>query len=349
MCPMSPRPIAYVMEQTLGNITHYRNLRLAEPATTSELRRWLPIEYRESRVPWTIHGSYLARRALASVIDEVDGAFIHTMTLAPASIDLFLKKPVVISSDGPAMAKSGMREAYGDPMDGALARLAKREVHRQVLKRAAGCVAWSNWAKESFVRDYGRRERDVAVIPPGVDLQLYAPGDRDHELPRILFVGGAFLRKGGDLLLQVFRKHLRGRAELVLVTRDAVPTEPGVSVHRNLGNNSRELLHLYATCDVFVLPTRADCWSLVLTEALAAGMPVITTRVGGLAELVTEGKTGHLIDVDDEQALETALLSLALDRDKCRAMACSAREDAFARFQASANAQALFDFVRSRC
>lgn len=346
---MSLRPIAYVMEQTLGNATHYSNLRRTESPETSDSRRWVPIEYRASRLPWTIHGSWLARQALAPIIDDVDGVFIHTMTLAPASIDLFHKKPVVISSDGPAMAKSGMRTIYGDPPDSVFSRLAKREVHRQVLKRAVGCVAWSNWAKESFVQDYGCRENDVAVICPGVDLQAYAPGDRSHERPRILFVGGDFVRKGGDLLLRVFRKYLRERADLVLVTRDNVPDEPGVAVYRNLGHNSVELRSLYATCDVFVLPTRADCWSLVITEALAAGMPIVTTRVGGVPELVIEGKTGHLTDVDDERALLAALLSVTLDRDKRREMAIAARVDAVARFNAATNGKALFDFVRSRC
>jgi glycosyltransferase involved in cell wall biosynthesis len=296
-----------------------------------------------------VRGSWLARRALAPIIDDVDGVFIHTMTLAPALVDLFHKKPVVISSDGPAMAKLGMRGAYGDPAEHRLARLAKRELYRQVFKRAAGFVGWSHWAKDSFVRDYGCSERDVAVIPPGVDLDLYAPGDRDHPLPRILFVGGDFERKGGDLVREVFRKHLRGRAELVLVTRDDVSEEPGVTVHRNLGANSAELLNLYATCDIFALPTRADCYSLVCMEALAAGMPVVTTRVGGIPDLVVEGKTGHLIEVDDEQALTAALSSIVLDCDKRREMAIAARADALARFSASANAKALFDFVRARC
>jgi glycosyltransferase involved in cell wall biosynthesis len=346
---MSSRRIAYVMEQTLGSATHYLNLRRAESVDWGGSHRWLPIAYEASRLPWTVRGSWLARRALAPIIDDVDGVFIHTMTLAPASIDLFRKKPVVISSDGPAMAKSGMRGAYGDAPERPLARMAKRELYRQVFKHAAGFVAWSQWAKESLVRHYGCPERDVAVIPPGVDLDLYVPGAHDHPLPRILFVGGDFLRKGGGLLLDVYRKHLRGHSELVLVTRDQVAEEPGVTVYRNIAANSPELLELYASCDVFALPTTADCYSLVCMEALAAGMPVVTTRVGGIPDLVIEGKTGHLIEVNDEEGLAAALSSFVFDRHKLRDMAQAARADALARFSASTNANVLFEFVRSRC
>jgi glycosyltransferase involved in cell wall biosynthesis len=346
---VSERPIAYVMEQTLGSITHYLNLRRAETASGQPPHRWIPIEYRKSMLPWTLPGSWRTRQALRPIINELDGIFIHTMTLAPASLDLFDKKPVIISCDGTPIAKRNMRAAYGLGPQRRFSELAKRELHRRVFERAAGFVAWSTWAKQSLVTDYGCRADDVAVIPPGVDLELFAPGDRDHPLPRILFVGGDFVRKGGDLLLDVFRKHLRGFAELVLVTGAEIADEPGVSIHRNVRANSDELRDLYATSDIFALPTRADCHSLVCMEAMAAGLPVVTTRVGGIPDLVAEGETGHLVEVDDEQTLKSALLSLSLDTAKRKQMATDARLDAKRRFGARENAQLLFDFVRSRC
>jgi hypothetical protein len=60
------------MEQTLGNITHYLNLRRAESIAGSELPRWLPIEYRPGRLPWTVSGGWLARRALLPVLSEIE-------------------------------------------------------------------------------------------------------------------------------------------------------------------------------------------------------------------------------------------------------------------------------------
>ena len=346
---MSARPIAYVMEQTLGNITHYLNLKRAEAVAVSPGPRWLPIEYQAGRLPWTVQGGLIARKALGEVLPEVDGIFMHTTTLALMCVDYFRKKPAILSTDGTPSNKRNMRSAYGLKEQSGLRERTKRSLYRKVYGTAAGLVGWSHWTKASFVEDYGYREEDVAVIPPGVDLAAFVAGDREHELPRLLFVGGDFERKGGSLLLDVFRKRLRGRAELILVTRDDVKPEPGVQVHRDVKANSPELRHLYATSDIFVLPTQADCFSLVCMEALAAGMPVVSTRVGGIPDIVIDGKTGHLLDADDSAALGDALETLVADPGLRHEMGKNGHADAVLRFDARENARRLFEFVRARC
>jgi glycosyltransferase involved in cell wall biosynthesis len=346
---MTPKPIAYLMEQTLGSVTHYANLRREEATSQFNLPRWVPIEYVPGRLPWTITGSLQARRALRGMLDEIDGVFIHTTTIAPLSVDYFRNKPTVLSSDGTPLNKREMRAAYGLQPESSLARRTKQRFYREIFARAAGFVAWSSWTKHSFVEDYGCREEDVAVIPPGIDLQLFSEGDRDHELPRILFVGADFVRKGGEMLLDVFRRKLRGRAELLLVTKADVTEEPGVHVFRNVGANSDTLLKLYRTSDLFVLPTRADCYSLVCMEALAAGLPVVATRVGGIPDMIQDGETGHLIDVGDSIALSDKLEALIGDEAHRRQMGARGRAGAVERFDLRENARRLFEFVRSRC
>ncbi len=346
---MAPKPIAYVMEQTLGNVTHYLNLLRAESVAEAPSPRWLTIEYKKTRVPWTVTGGLLARRAIAEVLPEVDGIFMHTTTLAMLCVDHFRRKPAVLSTDGTPSNKRHMRDAYGLRQQGRVTAEAKRALYRTVYGTAAGLVGWSNWVKGSFVEDYGYREADVAVIPPGVNLDQFTAGDRNHELPRLLFVGGDFERKGGALLLDVFRRRLRGRAELILVTRDEVQIEPGVQVHRNLQANSQQLRDLFATSDVFVLPTFADCFSLVIMEALASGMPVVATRVGGIPDMVVEGKTGHLLEAGDGERLGDVLESLLTDPNRRREMGVSGRADAEQRYDAKVNARRLFEFVRARC
>jgi glycosyltransferase involved in cell wall biosynthesis len=346
---MSGRPIAYVMEQTLGSVTHYLNLRQGEPTVVEGKRHWLPIEYSEGKLPWTFRGSLDARRALHQVMHEIDGIFMHTTTLAPLCADYFGKRPTVISSDGTPANKRDMRQAYGLPPESRSAEWLKRAAYSAIFARCAGLVAWSNWTKQSFVEDYGCAEEDVAVIPPGIDLERFVAGDREHELPRILFVGGDLVRKGGDTLLEVFRKRLRGKAELILVTRTAVAEEPGVRVHQNVSANSPELRELYATSDVFVLPTRADCYSLVCMEALAASLPIVATRVGGIPDMVHVGSTGFLVDVDHPTELGDILETLVGNPAQRQIMAKACRAEAIRRFDARANAQQLYDFVRSRC
>jgi glycosyltransferase involved in cell wall biosynthesis len=335
------------MEQTLGSITHYLNLRREETAADVP-PRWLPIEFKSTRVPWAVAGSLRARQALSPLLDQVDGIFLHTTTISLLAGDIFRKKPAVLSTDATPLNKRHMRLEYGLHAHSRLAENAKRSVYRYIFRRAAGFVAWSNWAKASFVDDYGCREQDVAVIPPGIQLDQFVPGDRSHPLPRILFVGGDFVRKGGDLLLEVFRKRLRGRAELVLVTRDATgPEEPGVIVHRDVSANSSKLRELYGTSDIFALPTRADCYSVACIEAMAAGLPVVTTNVGGIPDIVVGN--GFLIAPDDGPALGDALETLVTDASMRRRMGEAGRDLAARRFEARENARQLFEFVRSRC
>lgn len=346
---MSDRTVACVMEQTLGSITHYLNMRRHEAVVPGCKPMWLPVEYHGSRLPWTVTGSMLARRALGPMLDQIDGIFMHTTTLAPLAVDYFRRKPTILSSDGTHLNKRTMRHAYGLKPERRALTQTKRILYREVFARANGFVAWSNWVKESFVNDYGCREEDVVVIPPGVDLDELSSGDRNHELPRILFVGGDFERKGGDLLLKVFRERLYGKAELILVTRAELPKEPGVQVYRNLQPNSAALRELYRSSDIFVLPSRADCYSLVCMEALAAGLPVVATRVGGIPDLLREGETGHLIDVDDKAALGDAVEALVKEPARRRAMGVRGRQQATLSFDSRENTRLLFEFVRGRC
>lgn len=336
------------MEQTLGNVTHYLNLKAASGTDQTHAISWLPVEFVGGRLPWTVRGSWAARRLLSEALGDVEAAFIHTMTLAPACFDLFHKKPVIVSTDGPAMAKLSMREAYGQSPEPWLASAAKREMFRFGFSRAAGFVAWSDWAKQSLVRDYGCREHDVAVIPPGVDLTAFRPQPRDHERPKVLFVGGDFARKGGEILLAAHRARLRGIAELHLVTRDAVAPEPDVHVYNGVSANSPVLRELFGSCDLLALPTLADCFPLVGMEALAAGLPVVATSVGGLPDLVREGVNGHLVPPRDVEALAARLFDLVSDRARRQAMSAEARRDAEARFCAARNARRLFDYVAAR-
>jgi glycosyltransferase involved in cell wall biosynthesis len=345
---MKESSVACVMEQTLGSVTHYLNLRKNDDVLPACKPRWLPVEYEPGRLPWTINGSLIARRQLGPVVSDVDAIFVHTTTLAPLCVDYFGRKPTVISSDGTPLNKRHMRGAYGLKPESRVAESVKRTLYREVFARASGFVAWSHWTKQSFVEDYGCAEKDVVVIPPGIDRSRFRAGDRDHELPRLLFVGGDFARKGGDLLLQVFRERLRGKAELRLVTGASVATEPGVQVYSGLKPNSEELLELYRTSDVFVLPTRGDCYPLVCMEALASGLPMVATRVGGISDMVQEGKTGHLVDVDDAGALGDALLALIENPAQRRVMSEQGQQDAAARFDARENARRLFEFICAR-
>lgn len=174
---------------------------------------------------------------------------------------------------------------YGRPQPGPRKRRLRDALFRYGLERCTLVTPWSRWAARSFAGQYGVPEDRIRVIPPGIDIIAWSVAARDAATDRplrLLFVGADFERKGGLLLLDVYRRHLRGRCELHMVTRDRVPEEPGVRVYAGFGPNDEGLRALYARCDALVLPTRADCFSLAALEAMASGLPVIICPMGGI-------------------------------------------------------------------
>jgi glycosyltransferase involved in cell wall biosynthesis len=168
-----------------------------------------------------------------------------------------------------------------------------------------------------------------------------------HDGPlKLLFVGGDYKRKGGDLLRDVVETKLDGACELHMVTADALPNSERVFVYNGVKPHSPELLRLYQECDVFVLPTRGDCLAVVLGEAMASSLPIITTHVGAHAEAVEDGKSGFVIEMDDAEALTDRLRRLAADRRLVASMGARSREVGESRFDLAKGAATIAQILR---
>src|SRR5262249_1642726 len=119
-----------------------------------------------------------------------------------------------------------------------LVESAKTSLHRAVMRHVNRFTTWSEWAKRSLERDYGARADRITVIHPGAVLDRFPdPAVRASWSAgplKVLFVGGDFVRKGGDLLLDVWRRELRDRVELHLVTGAELREEPGIHVYRGV-------------------------------------------------------------------------------------------------------------------
>src|SRR5262249_4306940 len=150
---------------------------------------------------------------------------------------------------------------------------------------------------------------------------------------------------GGPRLLECMRGPLADRCELHLVTADAVPPQRNVYIHRGLSPNSVELRRLFAEADLFVLPSMADCSGIVLMEAVAAGLPVITTAIAALPEAVHPGESGLLVPAGDTHALEQAVTALVDNPRLRRQMGRASYELACRKFDAQRNGRALLDVV----
>ena len=163
----------------------------------------------------------------------------------------------------------------------------------------------------------------------------------------MLFIGADFERKGGDLLLQVAARPGFRDVQFHLVSRSfkGVKTE-NVHVHENITSNSPEMLELYRRADVFALPTRADSYSVSNIEAMAMGLPVITTNVGGIGDIVEEGETGYFVPAGDVAALADRLARLQRDPDLRIRMGEMGRRRVEMRFNGEKIAADLVDLMK---
>jgi glycosyltransferase involved in cell wall biosynthesis len=329
----APYTIGFLLEQTLGHITHSANLQTNVPGDPAVYALWglIPWETRgvAARLPgyrsnWTIRAGILARRALAKMQREakLDALFIHTQVPAVLLPDWLSQVPSVVSLDATPCQYDALGNFYGHQKSAGWLEQQKLRLNRLCFQRAQHLVTWSHWTAKSLTTDYGIPAEKITVIPPGVNVdawQPHIPHIVDKRV-KILFVGGDLQRKGGYDLLEAAR-YLRAeldsagsriQLELHLVTRADVPQEPGLFVYRDMQPNSTELKALFHACDLFCLPTLGDCLPMVLSEAGAAGLPMIATDVGAINEIVKDGNTGFLIAPSSITALVEALRILVL-------------------------------------
>lgn len=301
-----------------------------------------------SRVRGTMRGVLQTSSALRS--DHFDALCFLTHNPAVFQQRALARTPTMVWTDVTPIQLDGLAASYDHPISrSSLVGRAKTAIVRHTFQQAAACAGWSEWARRSFVEDYGVPRERTLVVAPGIDLKLWAYDEaqcealrNENTLPRLLFVGGHFERKGGRILLEVYRSKLRGRCELDLVTRDDVPNEPGVRVHRGLSPKSPELVDLYRAANAFVLPTRGDCFSIASLEAMAMGLPVIVSASGGIADIVLQEQTGFLLRGEDiAPALQQALQVVLGDAARRQAMGRAGRARVERHFNAENTALAL--------
>ncbi len=233
---------------------------------------------------------------------------------------------------------------YGSPHDPEpIARL-KYSLWCGFMHRSTVMQAWSNWARESAISDYGVPPERVFINPPGVDLQQWRPSPDPSQAQgqrplRVLFVGADFQRKGGDLLLEWFRSRQSGGCELHLVTREPVRGGQGVYVYNSMQPNSPELMQLYYQSDLFVLPSRAECFGIATVEAMSTGLPVITSDVGGVHDIVEPGRNGYIVPSEDIRSLGAAIERILGDASLREIMCKESRVLAEQRFDVQKNAR----------
>jgi glycosyltransferase involved in cell wall biosynthesis len=211
-----------------------------------------------------------------------------------------------------------------------------RETERAALAAAARVVVTSEATARIVMADYDVPFQRISIVRPGNDPVLPAPGSNDGVV-RLLSVGSVVPVKGYDLLIAAVATLTHMPWRLTIAgdrTRNPVAAAQlaaDIEAH-GLGDRvamlgavpPERIIELFLTSDVFVLASRFEGYGMALAEAIAHGIPVVSTRAGAIPQTVPAG-TGLLVPPDDAAALARALCRLIGDPAERRRFAANAR------------------------
>ena len=267
----------------------------------------------------------IASWAVRGEVDIIDAHFSWPDGVAAARVARKLRLPYVVTL-------RGVLDRYaGHPI--------KRPSIIRSLNAAAAVIAVSDSLKQSAIH-LGLDAHKIHVIPNGVDGDIFKPGDRRAartELGRapdetmLVTVGHLCRRKGVHRVLELLPELVRrdGSIRYVVIGADGAEDRFAAHLHRltrRLGLLDRvtftgpleapDIARWLQAADLFVLPTGNEGWCNALCEAVATGLPVVCTDVGGNGEIVSHS-AGALVPFGDRSALLTAIrqmLTTAPDR-----------------------------------
>lgn len=213
-------------------------------------------------------------------------------------------------------------------------------------KRLQSVIAISDMVKQDIIRWYHIPEERITVVYNGVDIEHFHPRNRQHrEEIRIrhgigrdelvfLFVSNNFRMKGLDFLIKALAELKKEGClffKLLVVGRDR--KEPYLHLGKKLGISERVIFagstdepeKYYGAADLLIHPTFYDACSLTVLEALASGLPVITTYSNGASGIITQGQEGFIVsDPRDIQDL-VEKITFFLDHEKVQRVSNAAR------------------------
>jgi N-acetyl-alpha-D-glucosaminyl L-malate synthase BshA len=204
------------------------------------------------------------------------------------------------------------------------------EYLRKETYNAFGCTACDVKVIHNFIDPelYNRERYPSAKSQFGNEQPIFMHISNFRRVKRVRDIIGIFARVNAEIPSKLVM--IGDGPERVAAEEESrqLGVEPSVSFLGKIEN----VAPLLAAADIFLLPSDTESFGLGALEALASGVPVICTRVGGLPEVVRDGETGFLCEVGDVDGMARGALSLLRDRDRWDRMSHLGAEDARTRF-----------------
>lgn len=293
-----------------------------------------------------------AMRALSRTLEDIEPAIVHIHFASRGStLRKFILANMVVRARRPLILHA--HGAGFDQFHRGLPAPLRRLVCR-MLQQASVLIALSTQWRDFYVHECEVSPSQVVVLPNPVRVPARVPDRAGRAQVQFLHLGRLGPRKGGYDLVNAFAalpEALRARARLVLagdgdvegMRNLAAPLGGRVRVLSWIDAHERD--RLLAESDVFVLPSYAEGVPMSLLEAMAAGLPCITTPVGGIPDVLTHGAEGLMVVPGDAAQLRAAISTFIGDEPARLAAGRRAYESARA-FDVHAYARRLSDIYQ---
>ena len=308
----------------------------------------LPVLKARLKVPGqAMAGLALAHRLRGRGITHIHAHFAH----APATVAMYAARQLGLPFSFTGHAVDLFRD---------------RALLKVKLQRARFVNCISEWHRAFYQGLVPRPDADYPVVRCGVDLAEFAPVERAPGIPPVLLgVGRLVAKKGFDVLLEAAaRLRDRGQAFTIRIAGDGPESERLTAQCARLGLG--DCVQFLGACpnplvrkllqetDVFVLPCQIDREGdrdgipVVLMEAMAAGVPVVSGDLPALRELVIPGRTGELVPPGDVEALAERLAILLQDPDLRAERAKAGRQWVAEEFALDVNIQRIVNMLQKK-
>jgi N-acetyl-alpha-D-glucosaminyl L-malate synthase BshA len=273
---------------------------------------------------------------IREVAEQYELDLVHVHYAIPHAASAFLAKemlkpqrlPTMTTLHGTDITLVGMMPSF-------------YEITRFSIEKSDAVTAVSEFLRQETVREF-RVEHPIEVIHNFVDTELF----QVHERPcaararlspngeRVLMHISNFRKvKNLPILLQVFnevQRHIPARLALVgdgpeREATERLAEEMGIAERVAFLGDQEFVADILPAADVFVLPSQHESFGLAALEAMACGVPVVGSRIGGLPEVIVHGETGYLCDPNDVSCMTSIVMGLLRDEDLRRSIGRAAR------------------------
>jgi len=257
---------------------------------------------------------------------------------------------------------------YPNPSRAFIHRVLFNPLGAGVVRKSAHIISLTTFGKQLLIKEFGVNPEKITVIPNSLDLSNYRNADgaafrRANGIPKDAFVvahvGRVFRMKRIDLLARIFSELQKSVPKSWLLV--VGPHEPGEkarvdSVIRELGIRNvtftgpmpnERIKDAAAAADVVCLTSEKEPFGYSLLEGMAMGRPVVAFAVGGVPDIVRDGKNGYLTEFGNIKGYSNRLCSLAENPDTAKMMGAAGRKDVETRFNLDVTTKQLVSVYRS--